>query len=95
MNNRVDMPSLDDLIAERVEKVVRDVAERIVALVEERCTQQRTHYSVPQAAAALGISKNKCYELVDSGRLPHVRLGSRIVIPAAALRKLGSTSEGA
>jgi excisionase family DNA binding protein len=82
--------TLDDLIAERVEQVVRDAAERIIALVEESCAQQRTHYSVSQAAAAWGISNNKRYDLVESGDLPHVRLGTRIVIPTTVLRQLGS-----
>lgn len=41
--------------------------------------------SVPEAAKALGIGKDTAYQLVYSGALPHVRLGSRIRIPTASL----------
>ena len=41
--------------------------------------------SVAQAAALLGISKNLCYDLVSSGRIPHVRLGRRVLISRVAL----------
>ena len=41
--------------------------------------------SVTQAAALLGISKNLCYDLVNSGRIPHVRLGRRVLISRVAL----------
>jgi excisionase family DNA binding protein len=41
--------------------------------------------SVPEAARALGISKNTAYTLIRTGRLPHVRLGTRIRIPHQAL----------
>jgi len=45
----------------------------------------RLTYSIPEAAAALGISRSFCYELVEQGRLPFVRLGRRKLIPRAAL----------
>jgi excisionase family DNA binding protein len=41
-----------------------------------------------QAAEALGISRAKLYELLNSGALPSVRLGGVRVIPVDALRKL-------
>ena len=41
--------------------------------------------SVVEAARLLGISKNTAYDLVRNGRLPHVRLGSRIRIPRQSL----------
>lgn len=44
--------------------------------------------TVPEAAAALGLSKNLCYSLIREGRIPSVRLGARkIAIPRAALER--------
>lgn len=40
---------------------------------------------VEEAAACLGISRNLAYELVRRGRLPHIRLGRRILIPRDGL----------
>lgn len=41
--------------------------------------------TVPEAARALGASKNTVYELVRTRQIPHVRIGTRIRIPKAAL----------
>jgi len=41
--------------------------------------------TVPEAATLLRISRNLCYELVAQGRLPHIRLGRRILIPRHGL----------
>ena len=43
---------------------------------------------VSEAAEALGISRSHCYELIQAGRLPVVRLGGRAVrVPACWLRQ--------
>lgn len=42
-------------------------------------------YSVSTAAAALGISEYSIYEMVRANRLPHVRIGRRILIPSKML----------
>lgn len=42
-------------------------------------------YSVSMAAAALGISEYSVYEMVRANRLPHVRIGRRILIPSKLL----------
>jgi excisionase family DNA binding protein len=44
--------------------------------------------TVEQAASQLGISRTLAYELVRRGELPHLRLGSRIVVPRRALEAL-------
>lgn len=41
--------------------------------------------SVREAAVALGVSRNKVYDLVAEGRIPHVRLGRLIKIPRHGL----------
>lgn len=50
--------------------------------------------SVPEAGRLLGISKNSAYAAAKRGELPVIRLGSRLVVPRAALAKMleGTTS---
>ena len=43
--------------------------------------------SVPEMAAALGISRAGAYELVRSEGFPALRIGTRIVIPKDELRE--------
>jgi excisionase family DNA binding protein len=40
-----------------------------------------------EAAAALGISRSKIYELLSSGGLPSVRVGASVRVPVDALRE--------
>ena len=53
---------------------------------------QRRTYSVPEAAAILGISRAQAYNCVRSGELPALRFGRRLVIPAVALDRLLGTA---
>lgn len=41
--------------------------------------------TVEQTAKVLGIGRSTAYELVRAGDIPSLRLGRRLVIPAAAL----------
>lgn len=45
----------------------------------------RGTYSVEEAAVVLGISRNHAYQLAQSGQIPVIRLGRRVVVPAARL----------
>lgn len=44
-------------------------------------------YSVPQAAAVLGVSGATAWRLVQSGDLPVVRIGSRVLVGRARLEQ--------
>ena len=44
-------------------------------------------FSVAEAANLLGISRNLAYDLVREGRLPHIRLGRRVLVPRFALEQ--------
>lgn len=44
-------------------------------------------FSVAEAAKLLGISRNLAYDLVREGRLPHIRLGRRVLVPRFALEQ--------
>lgn len=55
--------------------------------------QQPLLLSVRQAARLMGVGTTLCWELVNSGQLPSVRLGRRVLIPRAAVERLAHTSE--
>ncbi len=44
--------------------------------------------TVEVAGDALGISRASAYEGVRNGEIPSIRVGRRIVVPTAALRRL-------
>ena len=44
--------------------------------------------TVEQTGEFLGISRAAAYEGVRSGEIPSVRIGRRIVVPTAAIRRL-------
>jgi excisionase family DNA binding protein len=45
-------------------------------------------YSVKDAAARIGISRTRCYELVKSGEIRSISIGGRIVIAEAELQRV-------
>ena len=46
----------------------------------------RLAYRVPEAAAAIGVSRAKAYSLIAAGVIPSIRIGSSIRVPVAALK---------
>jgi len=48
---------------------------------------ERLAYRVPEAAAAIGVSRTKFYELIEQRRVPVIRMGKSIRIPADGLRE--------
>jgi excisionase family DNA binding protein len=52
----------------------------------ERSPVPRLALRVSEAAAALGISRRLLQSLVQEGRVPHVRLGRRVVFPVTVLQ---------
>ncbi|MGH9123590.1 MAG: helix-turn-helix domain-containing protein [Acidimicrobiales bacterium] len=57
--------------------------------------QARLTFSVPEAAAMLGISRAHAYELVARRELPAVRLGRRLLVPRRAVDQLLDRASGA
>jgi len=43
---------------------------------------------VPEAGAYIGLSRDSAYAAAHRGDLPVIRIGRRMVVPTAALRKL-------
>ncbi len=44
--------------------------------------------SVPEAAKMLGLSRNGGYLAAARGEIPTIRIGSRLLVPRAALERL-------
>lgn len=53
---------------------------------------ERLSYTVPEAARALGVSERSIYNRIYDGTLTRVRVGRRVLIPAAALRALAGAA---
>jgi excisionase family DNA binding protein len=51
--------------------------------------------SVPETARLLGIGRNQAYQAAARGELPAVRLGGRILILTAPLRRMLGAEEPA
>ena len=47
---------------------------------------ERMAYTIPEAAAALGVSERSVYNRIYDGTLGRVKFGRRVLIPAASLR---------
>lgn len=47
----------------------------------------RLTYTVPEAAHALGVGKNRVYDLIAAGDLPAVKFGRVIRIPKTSLEE--------
>jgi excisionase family DNA binding protein len=49
---------------------------------------KRLTYTVPDVAALLGISRGAAYQAARNGQLPTIRIGKRLLVPIAALKKI-------
>jgi excisionase family DNA binding protein len=49
---------------------------------------ERRTLSIPEAAKALGISRNNAYEAARRGEIPTIKIGKRLLVPLAALERM-------
>jgi len=49
---------------------------------------QRMTVTVEEAATILGVGRNKAYEAARNGEIPTIRIGKRVLVPRAALKRL-------
>lgn len=50
--------------------------------------EEQPTVDVPFAGRALGIGKNAAYDAVKRGDIPSIRVGGKIRVPTAALRRM-------
>ena len=43
---------------------------------------------IEDAAKALGIGRNQCYEAAKRGEIPTIKIGKRLLVPKAALDRM-------
>lgn len=54
----------------------------------KKAISEKLTISVDEAAKAFNIGKNACYRAVDAGDIPSFRVGGKICVPTAPLRKM-------
>lgn len=50
--------------------------------------RRRPTVTVPEAGRLLGLAKASAYEAAHRGEIPTIRIGRRLLVPTAALRRL-------
>jgi hypothetical protein len=60
-----------------------------VAVYKEAVNVPRAAYRVKEVAPALGLTPQAAYQQVKSGGIPHVKIGTRVFVPAGLFRELG------
>lgn len=50
--------------------------------------EDRMTMTVGEAAKRLGIGRNSCYDAVQRGEIPSLRIGKRLLIPVVALERM-------
>lgn len=55
--------------------------------------EERLTLTVEEAGALLGISRAFAYEAVRRGEIPSIRIGRRVLVPKAALRRMLGVDE--
>lgn len=45
-------------------------------------------YTVPEVGQQLGIARSTAYDAAKRGDIPTIRVGRRLLVPAAALRRM-------
>ena len=63
--------------------------------MDQDVTTSRKTLTVSETAKRLGVSRNSAYEAVRTGEIPSIRIGSRILVPLAALDRMLSGAETA
>lgn len=79
--------TLDEMLADRVGAIL---LEQLQVALRGRLGVERTHYSVAEAAEAIGCSEGHLYRMLDDGVLPAVRLGTKRLINVQVLRDFGN-----
>lgn len=51
-------------------------------------TKESPTISVTEAGKILGLSRSAAYNAVHRGEIPNIKIGNRIVVPVAKLRRM-------
>ena len=56
--------------------------------MEAKSGSTRQTVTIPEAAEVLGIGRSAAYEAAKTGQIPVIRIGRRLVVPRAALKRM-------
>lgn len=56
--------------------------------MDEKSDDKRLVYTLPEAGAMLGMSRNASYEAAKRGDFPTIRIGKLIRVPKAAFHRM-------
>jgi DNA binding domain, excisionase family len=51
----------------------------------EKEEKARLAYTIPDACAAIGVSRSMLYELIGAGEIRTIKIGTRTLVPASEL----------
>ncbi len=51
-------------------------------------TEEKITYTVDEFARVCGIGRSLAFRMIREGEIPSIRLGRRIIVPKAALRRM-------
>jgi excisionase family DNA binding protein len=54
----------------------------------KKAAPKRQTMTIPEAARKLGVGRNAGYRAARSGQIPTIRIGKRLLVPAAAFDRL-------
>ncbi len=49
---------------------------------------ERLTFTVPEAGEKLGVGRNASYEAARTGQIPTIRIGRRLLVPIARLKRM-------
>lgn len=52
-------------------------------------------YKVAEFSSLVGVSTSKAYRLTRSGKIPHIKLGRKIIIPRSSVMEWEKTQQAA
>jgi excisionase family DNA binding protein len=74
--------------AARPETTGRKPRGRIQHKAAEPAAPERFVYTVPEAGALLGLSRNGAYEAAKRGEIPTLRIGRLLLVPKVAFHRM-------
>jgi excisionase family DNA binding protein len=82
-------PHLDDL-PEALRDAASALHKALSALADEAESRPGEFYTAAEAATQLRVNVQTIYRWVKTGRLESKRIGDKVLIPADAIRRLGT-----
>jgi excisionase family DNA binding protein len=87
----IEIPGFEETLRRIVREELRAALDAV--LMAGQPEVEPTTLTVEEAGRLLGISRGRAYEAVRTGEIPSVRLGRRLLVPTAQLRRMLAGSD--